>query len=245
MPEASLSLLVLRTERIGACLEFYRRLGLTLVEEKHGKGPVHYSSSFNGITIEIYPETQKNHTENRAERTIRLGFTVESRAATLEFLEALGAVVLKPPSITQWGHRAVVLDPDGREVEINEPLKIKSEITMLTNYDLLTKVYNAFNARDIDAVLAVMCADVDWPNGWEGGRVYGHQGVRDYWSRQWAAIDPHVEPVDFDTDETGRTVVKVHQVVSDLEGNLISEGLVEHVYLIEDSLIKRMEIRET
>lgn len=115
---------------------------------------------------------------------------------------------------------------------------------MLTDRDLLTNTYNAFNARDIDAVLAVMRTDVDWPNGWEGGRVYGHQGVRDYWTRQWAAVAPHVEPVGFDTDETGRTVVNAHQVVRDLEGNVISEGMVEHVYLIEDGLIKSMEIRE-
>ena len=115
---------------------------------------------------------------------------------------------------------------------------------MFTDPDLLTSIYDAFNARDIDAVLAVLHPDVDWPNGWEGGRVYGHEGVRDYWTRQWAAIDPHVEPVGFDTDETGRTIVKVHQVVRDLEGNLIAEGRVEHVYLIEDGLIKSMEIRE-
>ena len=101
MPGTSLSLLVLRTAKIGACLEFYKGLGLTMVEEKHGKGPVHYSSSSNGITIEIYPETQKNSTESRAERTIRLGFMVESLAAILESLETLGARVLTPPSITQ------------------------------------------------------------------------------------------------------------------------------------------------
>jgi len=98
-----------------------------MVEEKHGKGPIHYSSSSNGITVEIYPETQKNSTESRAERTIRLGFMVESLAATLESLETLGARVLTPPSITQWGNLAIILDPDGREVEINEPLKINKE----------------------------------------------------------------------------------------------------------------------
>ncbi|MGH9753400.1 MAG: VOC family protein [Blastocatellia bacterium] len=126
MSEPSLSLLVLRTARMGACLEFYRRLGLAWVEEKHGKGPVHYSSSSNGIVIEIYPETQKGMMELGAERTIRLGFTVESLVATLELLETVGARVLRSPAITQWGHVAVVLDPDGREVEINEPLKSNS-----------------------------------------------------------------------------------------------------------------------
>lgn len=115
---------------------------------------------------------------------------------------------------------------------------------MHTDHDLLINVYNAFNARDIDAVLAFMSGDVDWPNGWEGGRIYGPEAVRDYWTRQWAAIDPRVEPVGFDTDETGRTVVKVHQVVRDLEGNVIAEGRVDHIYLIEDGLIKSMEIRQ-
>jgi len=115
---------------------------------------------------------------------------------------------------------------------------------MPTDHDLLMNVYKAFNARDVDTVLAALSADVDWPNGWEGGHVYGHQGVRDYWARQWAAIDPHVEPVGFDTDETGRTVVKVHQVVRDMEGNVIADGMVEHVYLMVDGLIKSMEIRQ-
>jgi ketosteroid isomerase-like protein len=112
----------------------------------------------------------------------------------------------------------------------------------MTNQELLTDTYRAFNARDLETVLAFMREDVDWPNGWEGGRVYGHQGVRDYWTRQWAAIDPRVEPVGFDVIDDGRVVVKVHQIVRDLEGNVIADGMVEHSYLIEDGLIKSMEI---
>jgi ketosteroid isomerase-like protein len=115
---------------------------------------------------------------------------------------------------------------------------------MPVNHDLFTRIYDAFNARDIDACLAVMHPDVDWPNGWEGGRVHGHEGIREYWTRQWAAIDPSVEPVGFGEDETGRTVVKVHQVVRDLEGNVIAEGVVEHAYRIEDGRIRSMEIQE-
>ena len=102
----------------------------------------------------------------------------------------------------------------------NEGLTASSmERDVPTPQDLLTNTYHAFNARDIESVLAVLHPEVDWPNGWEGGRVYGREAVRDYWTRQWEAIDPHVEPVGFDTDETGRTVVTVHQVVRDLDGN--------------------------
>jgi ketosteroid isomerase-like protein len=114
---------------------------------------------------------------------------------------------------------------------------------MPTERDLLTTAYTAFNARDIDTALTTMHPDVEWPNGWEGGLVTGHQGVRDYWTRQWAAINPRVDPLEFATDESGRTVVTVHAVVRDLHGNIMSDGTVEHVYRIEDGLIRSMEIR--
>ena len=110
--------------------------------------------------------------------------------------------------------------------------------------DLLAATYRAFNARDIDAVLAVMHPDVDWPNGMEGGRVHGHAAVREYWSRQWAVIDPHVEPRGFGTDETGRVVADVHQVVRDLAGKVLADQMVQHIYLIENGLIRSMEIRK-
>jgi hypothetical protein len=47
-----------------------------------------------------------------------------------------------------------------------------------TGVERLRATYVAFNARDIDAVLAQMTADVDWPNAWEGGRVQGRDAVR-------------------------------------------------------------------
>jgi ketosteroid isomerase-like protein len=115
---------------------------------------------------------------------------------------------------------------------------------MMPNRELLTAAYQAFNARDIDATLAMMRPDVDWPNGMEGGRVNGRDNVRQYWTRQWGILDPHVEPVSIEEDEAGRSVVRVHQVVHDRAGNLLVDQFVEHVYTIRDGLIERMDIRE-
>ena len=109
--------------------------------------------------------------------------------------------------------------------------------------ELLERAYAAFNARDLDAALATMHPDVDWPNGWEGGRVTGHDGVRQYWTRQWAAIDPRVEPTEFATDDLGRAVVTVHTIVRELSGAVVSDGVVTHVYTFEDGLIRKMEIQ--
>ena len=108
---------------------------------------------------------------------------------------------------------------------------------------LLERTYAAFNARDVDAVLAMMHAEVDWPNGMEGGRVHGHRAVREYWTRQWGLIDPRVEPRGFTTEADGRVAVDVRQVVRDRAGALLKDETVRHVYRIEDGLIRSMEIR--
>jgi len=108
---------------------------------------------------------------------------------------------------------------------------------------LLRRCYDAFNTRDLDGAVALMHPDVTWPNGWEGGWVYGRDGVRNYWRRQWAAIDPRVEPRTFSWDVDGRVVVSVHQIVRDLTGTTVSEKMVEHVYEMQDGLVRRMEIR--
>ena len=108
---------------------------------------------------------------------------------------------------------------------------------------LLTEAYDAFNARDIERALAVMHPEVDWPNGMEGGYVHGHGAVREYWTRQWRLIDPHVEPRRFATDDGGRIVVDVHQVVRDLSGGVVTDRMVQHLYRIENGAIRHMEIR--
>jgi hypothetical protein len=113
---------------------------------------------------------------------------------------------------------------------------------MPSERELLTSAYAAFNARDIDAVLATMHPDVEWPNGMEGGYAHGHHEVRAYWTRQWRAVDPHVEPRGFAAAADGRIVVDVHQVVRDPTGNVVADQMVQHIYCIEHGLIRSMEI---
>src|SRR5205085_661284 len=110
---------------------------------------------------------------------------------------------------------------------------------------LLRKTYQNFNERNIDATLASMLVDVDWPNGMEGGIEHGHEAVRNYWTRQWKIIDPHVEPVDFKMEGDGRINVTVHQVVRDVQGELLGDQLIHHIYTLENGLVKTMEIKKS
>jgi hypothetical protein len=111
--------------------------------------------------------------------------------------------------------------------------------------DLIKKAYSAFNTRDIDTVLLALHPEVRWSNGWEGGYVNGHEEVRSYWTRQWKELDPIVEPVSIKEKQNREIEVVVHQIVKDLQGNILFDGTVKHIYTIENGLIKNMEIEKT
>jgi len=116
---------------------------------------------------------------------------------------------------------------------------------MSDGVELLKHIYDRFNARDIDRVLAALNEDVVWANGMEGGHVHGRDGVRNYWTRQWALLDPHVTPLEFSHCQEGEIVVEVHQVVRDLNGKLLADKMVGHVFRFEGGLVKRFDIRAT
>jgi ketosteroid isomerase-like protein len=107
---------------------------------------------------------------------------------------------------------------------------------------LLEVLYERFNARDVDAILPSLAPDVEWPNGWEGGYVHGRDAVRDYWTRQWRAIDSTVTPVDFAARPDGRVDVIVHQVVKSLAGEVLDDATVHHIYRVRAGRVEHMEI---
>ena len=113
---------------------------------------------------------------------------------------------------------------------------------MVENNELLQRLYEDFNRRDIAAVLAHLAEDVDWANGMDGGHVHGREAIRDYWTKQWAAIQPQVHPLQITERGDGSTAVEVHQVVRDLEGKLLLDETVRHVFRIEAGLVTRFDI---
>ena len=109
---------------------------------------------------------------------------------------------------------------------------------------LFQALYEAFNRRDVDGVLARMSEEVDWPNAWKGGRLVGREAVRDYWIAQWAEIDPHVEPLSVTERADGSVAVTVRQVVRSVDGEALGDAQVVHVYRLDDGLIRRMDVEE-
>ena len=56
---------------------------------------------------------------------------------------------------------------------------------------------------------------------------------------------PARRAVGFSTTSDGEVVVEVHQIVRDLEGNLLADQMVGHSSRIENGLVKRFDIRES
>ena len=123
---------------------------------------------------------------------------------------------------------------------------IRTKYKILSNknqiQDLIKKAYAAFNARDIDTALSTMHPDVEWPKAFEGGYVSGHHEIRTYWTRQWTEINPNVEPIGISERQNGTFEVTVHQIVKDLQGNLLFDGIVKHIYILQNSFLRRMDI---
>ena len=115
---------------------------------------------------------------------------------------------------------------------------------MTNDEQLLIAAYRALNARELEAALATLYTDVEWPNTMEGGTNRGHDGVGAYWTKQWNMVDPVVEPLQFSVDGKGRIVIAVLQVVRDLQGQLLEDLVVQHTYQMQHGLIRRMEMGE-
>ena len=109
---------------------------------------------------------------------------------------------------------------------------------------VLEDMYDAFNARDIDVVLAHLAPGVDWPNAATGARIHGREAVRAYWLAQWREIDPIVKPLRIEFAADGTAHVRVDQLVRDLAGKILENRQVGHVYSFDGGFITRMLIVE-
>ena len=107
---------------------------------------------------------------------------------------------------------------------------------------IIEQAYSAFNKRDIDGALALMTEDVRWPKASEGGRVVGKEEIRAYWTRQWGEFDGHVEPLAITKEGERRIRVRVRQIVKNLEGNVLSDSQVLHIFTMNNGLIAAMDL---
>ena len=87
-----------------------------------------------------------------------------------------------------------------------------------------------------------MTEDVNWPKASEGAKVIGKEEIRAYWTRQWREFDGHVEPLEITERDGGNVRVRVHQLVKSLQGVVLSDSEVLHVFTVSGGLIAAMQL---
>jgi len=105
----------------------------------------------------------------------------------------------------------------------------------------LKLLYGAFNSRDIESALLLMQPDVVWANGIDGGYVHGTECVREYWLKQWSAIDSYVEILAVRQTTDRSASVDVHLTAFQLGGEKLFDTVARHVFYFQDGLIQRFE----
>jgi lactoylglutathione lyase len=114
MLEVHLSLVVIRAVNLEESVKFYQMLGLNFEKHRHGNGLDHFASNLGQTTFEIYPQTDRMGTTIGT----RLGFQVLDVDSLVIRLQKENVIVITKPSVSEWGRRAVVVDPDGHRIEL-------------------------------------------------------------------------------------------------------------------------------
>jgi ketosteroid isomerase-like protein len=108
---------------------------------------------------------------------------------------------------------------------------------------LLLRAYLAYNAQDVERLLALVGDDVNWPDD-GGGRIHGRHALSAYWTEQWKRVRTHDHPIAFKELDDGRVAVHIRQVVRSLDGSTTSTGEFTHLHRIESTHIARMDIEK-
>lgn len=126
----SIHSIILKTEKISETYEFYKSISLPLesdshsdLEEAQDETPQSYSCQVGDVRVVIYALAPWTGPERRTKsHDTMVGFAVDNLDEILEKLDQLNVKVVLPKEQTSSGQRAVVLDPDGRPVELSQSL---------------------------------------------------------------------------------------------------------------------------
>jgi len=111
----SLNLVVIQSSNLENSVSFYQSFGLIFNKEQHGKGPEHYACELNNLVFEIYPRS-----DEMVYGSLRIGFNVENLEQIVENVRSKKGTIISEPTMSRWGKRAVVQDPDGHKIELLE-----------------------------------------------------------------------------------------------------------------------------
>jgi predicted enzyme related to lactoylglutathione lyase len=117
---AEMGALILFTDRLDEMTAFYRALGVPLEAETHEGGSVHLACDLGSVHFAVLAGSTGNAPPFRSGGGAMPGFAVPSLGVAWDRVRGLGARIVEEPTEYPWGPRFLVMDPDGRTVEVFE-----------------------------------------------------------------------------------------------------------------------------
>ncbi len=113
---------------------------------------------------------------------------------------------------------------------------------MHPNERALRDSYAAFNSGDLELAAGILANDVEWPDQLEGTMLVGRDATIAYWKRLLGLQRHEYEVVHCQPDQHGDLVISLLRKVYALNGQLISNGLIRHVYRFRCGKVVRMQV---
>ncbi len=114
--------LVLSAAATEKTADFYRALGVPLVDESHDEGPVHQAAQLGDVHVAVYPQESSGRASSRGVGgSALIGFYVESLEVAADELARQGSHLLSDHERMPWGCRVLAEDPMGERWRSTNP----------------------------------------------------------------------------------------------------------------------------
>lgn len=112
---AHLSSIIMATAQLTQVLDFYKCLGVKFAEKKISLGTTYFWSQSNSVQFAFL---EKKELRSLDQPQIHLSFAVSNVSLVLKELEKQNVICVLDPMEQNGQIRAIILDPDGRSVEL-------------------------------------------------------------------------------------------------------------------------------
>lgn len=113
--------LILHAANPQATVAFYQALGLPLEEQEDVFGEKHFACELGVLHFAIFKAKEDGAVGGRRAGSSQLGFQVDELESMTAVLKKMKVVFSVEPEDVPWGRRIVVVDPDGRLLELIQP----------------------------------------------------------------------------------------------------------------------------
>jgi hypothetical protein len=109
-------------------------------------------------------------------------------------------------------------------------------------HSLIKKAYEAFNSQDIKSAITTFHENIEFQKEFNGNYLKNQNQIIEHWTNGWKEFSVKDKPINIIERTDNKFEVTVHQIVKDKQGKILSDGILKHIFTIQDNLLLRLDI---